>query len=145
VLSVRGRIAWMAPIPSGLRPRWSLGVSFESLAPAMEQALREYLAGNRLRVGLAFAGQGDDGLLRQALEGHGNLIATDTSEGAQALVTRGNVGALIVCGDDARASALIDWIDTWQAGHQALGADEAPAPAPRLLVNASVDRRKLLG
>jgi serine/threonine-protein kinase len=145
MLNARGRIVWMAPTPSGPRPRWAIGVAFEPLVPEAEKGLREYLQSNRLRVGVAYATREEVALLRHAFEGQGNLIFTDSADGAQALATRGNIGALVICGDEARASALVDWIANWQVGHDALALGGAPAPAPRLLVHAAVDRRKLLG
>jgi serine/threonine-protein kinase len=144
MLSGRGRIVWMAPTPSGPRPRWALGVAFEPLAVEVEKGLADYLQSNRLRVGVAYAGREEAALFRQVLQGHGNLLFTESADGAQALATRANVGAIVVCGDEARAAALVDWIATWQEGHQELAFGGAAAPAPRLLLYAPVDRRKLL-
>src|SRR6185436_8694804 len=93
--------------------------------PEAEKGLHDYLGSNRLRVGVAYAGREEGALLRHVLEGYGNLLFADTA-------------------DEARASSLVDWIATWQEGHDALALGGAPAPPPRLLVHAPVDRRKLL-
>jgi hypothetical protein len=129
MLSARGRVVWMAPTPAGPRPRWALGVAFDPLAPEAEKGLHDYLGSNRVRVGVAYAGREEGALLRHVLEGYGNLLFADTADGVQALATRANVGAIVLCGDEARAFA--GRLDRHLAGGpDALALGERRRPRP---------------
>jgi serine/threonine protein kinase/formylglycine-generating enzyme required for sulfatase activity len=108
-ISARGRVAWSAVRP-GVTAQWALGVELDTLAVAAKEALSAYLASNQRRIGVAYAPAEEAKLLEQALGGQSRLLFADTPEAAQDLALHGNVSAMLVCGAETRAAALVEWI-----------------------------------
>jgi formylglycine-generating enzyme required for sulfatase activity len=140
----RGTVVWSSPSVSGPQPGCALGLEFEPLPPESREALALYLRSNRTRVGVAFAAREEAAMLARLLAGHGTLFFVDTAEKAQALAARGNVAVMIVCGDEADATALVEWMGNRHdhVDEEALGA--TPGPRPRVLFCAPISAERLL-
>jgi formylglycine-generating enzyme required for sulfatase activity len=142
-VSGRGRITWATHSGAGPECGCALDVELDLLPPASREALARYLRGNRVRVGVAFAARQEKAMLARLFEGHGNLFCVDSAREAQRLATRGNVGVMLVCGDEDQASTLVEWMgsrpDPWNAA-----ADPAAVPRPRVLLCAPTPAKRLL-
>jgi eukaryotic-like serine/threonine-protein kinase len=143
-VSVRGRVTWVTPSASGPQPGCALGVEFEPLAEASREALALYLRGNRVRVGVAFAAHEEAAMLGRLLAGHGTLFFVDSAEKAQTLATRGNVAVMLVCGDEASASALVEWIGSRLDARDEESNGFGRVPRPRVLFCAPISAERLL-
>jgi formylglycine-generating enzyme required for sulfatase activity len=140
----RGRVSWSAPVMSGPQPGCAMGLEFEGLPPETREALGLYLRGNRTRVGVAFAAREEGAMLARLLTGHGTLLFVDTAEKAQALAIRGNVAVMIVCGDEANATELVEWMGTRDDALDEEPPGAALGPRPRVLFCAPIAAERLL-
>jgi eukaryotic-like serine/threonine-protein kinase len=144
VVTARGRITWATPVPTGRQPNVAFGVEFEPLVAAAAEALDRYLRRNRLRVGVAFAEDREAALLSSTFADRGNLLFASTSEQAQRLASQGNLAALLICGQEAQAAALVERLGGLEQLH-AQGNAGATLPArPRLIFCAPVNGHRLV-
>jgi serine/threonine-protein kinase len=89
---------------------------------------------------VAHAAPEEVALLRRIFQGNDSLYFAETPEQARVLAGRGNLAAMLVCGDEARAAGLVEWM-----GAHAEGAWLSDgAPAPRVLFSAPVSASRLL-
>ncbi|MBI3182651.1 MAG: sigma 54-interacting transcriptional regulator [Myxococcales bacterium] len=96
-----GEVRWRHDVPAGGETRCSLGVSFRRFEGSDQAALQRYLIGHQLTVGVLHASPE----VRKAapvLEAHVQLRFADELEEVSQLLERGDLSAIIVCGDDPR-------------------------------------------
>jgi formylglycine-generating enzyme required for sulfatase activity len=139
-----GRVTWVSASPMGAQPSAAFGLRFEGLPARSRESLEIYLQSNRVRVGVAFAVAEEAALLERLLRGYGSLFFVDTAEKAQALAAGGNIAALIVCGDAARAAALVEWLGVRQDARDGAASGGAHLARPRVLFCAPIAGGRLI-
>jgi serine/threonine-protein kinase len=92
----------------------TLGVRFRQLGADARSALAGYLCDYRFHVGVVGASADELEVLQGTLGTRVHLHVAD-AEDVGALVGRGDIAALVVCGDDGRAAGVIDeiWREDW--------------------------------
>ncbi|MCP3062357.1 sigma 54-interacting transcriptional regulator [Myxococcus sp. K38C18041901] len=104
-IRARGDVRWRHETGGAVT---ALGVFFHAFEDSDGVKLARYLATARLHVVVAFASDEEAQDVRAALEGQAVPHFASSAEEAQALLSRGDAAALLVCGrDEERALALV--------------------------------------
>ncbi|HSP78842.1 MAG TPA: sigma 54-interacting transcriptional regulator, partial [Myxococcaceae bacterium] len=134
-IRVRGVVRWRHDPPERDEGAvTALGVSFQAFEGSDGVTLKRYLLDHQLYAAVVHAEEGELKALREALEGHVRLRFAGSSEDLDALVARGDICAVLVCGqDEARAIALVERLAARRAEADPTGAGPASDLAPRIL------------
>jgi DNA-binding NtrC family response regulator len=112
----------------------ALGVSFHAFQGSDGVALKRYLLDHQLYVAVVYAEDGELRAVRGALEGHVRLRFASSPEDVDALLGRGDISALMVCGrDEARAIALVERLASRRAEADPSGGGPPSDLSPRIL------------
>ena len=128
-----GRVRWRHDAPGLLEgSSAALGVIFERFEGSEQVLLARYLAHHQLSVAVGFATPEEIRELRGVLEPDVQVLTAPDGPGLEALLSRGDVAAVVLCGEMPEAALV--WAEN--AGHpRATGAFDAPAAlAPRVVV-----------
>ncbi len=131
----RGVVRWRHdPLERDESGVTALGVSFRTFEGSDGVALKRYLLDHQVCVAVVYAEEAELRALRAALEVHVRLRAVQSPEDLEALLSRGDISALLVCGrDEARAVALVERLASRRAEADPTGAGPASDLAPRIL------------
>jgi two-component system, NtrC family, response regulator HupR/HoxA len=145
-IQVRGVVRWRHdPAERDEGAVTALGVSFQDFEGADGVALKRYLLDHQLYVAVAYAEEGELRGVRAALEQHVRLRFVQAPAELDALLGRGDVSALLVCGrDEARAVALVERLAARRAEVDPTGAGPATALAPRIVYCAPAAPARLV-
>jgi DNA-binding NtrC family response regulator len=105
-----GEVRWRhdTPGPEGGTVA-SLGVAFLTFEGSDRVVLARYLLHSPVHVAVAYADAAQERWVRAALEGHATPSFAATTEEVEALLSRGDVGVLLLCGDsEGQALSLVE-------------------------------------
>ncbi len=129
-------IVWVEAASGGPHPTWAMGVRFVGSIQGVD-GLGTFVRGHRLSLAVAFAGPEEADLVRRILDREAKLYFADTVEDARTLASRGDVAAVMICGDEKPATLLADWIST-------SGRHGGAGPRPRILYGAPISSGRLV-
>jgi DNA-binding NtrC family response regulator len=134
-IRVRGVVRWRHdPEEQDEGAVTALGVSFHGFEGSDGVTLKRYLLDHQLYVAVVYAEESELRGLREALESHVRLRFMPAPEDVDALLGRGDISALLVCGrDEARAVALVERLAARRAEADPTGAGPASDLSPRIL------------
>jgi DNA-binding NtrC family response regulator len=109
-IQVRGEVMWRQQdfTTAGGGASIAMGVAFRQMSDAARIELSRYMHGYRFHAGVVGASAGEKSVIRAALKDHGHLHFADAIPEAEALLRRGDVSVLILCGDQGLADALVE-------------------------------------
>ena len=109
-IEARAEVRWRHDAPgSGREAGVALGLHFTWMSGAHRTILARYLHDYRFHVAVVFADAGDRDLVTSALADDLRLHFTDEATSLGEIMERGDIAAVVVCGDDARQlEAVID-------------------------------------
>ncbi|MBZ4370736.1 sigma 54-interacting transcriptional regulator [Corallococcus interemptor] len=142
---VHGTVRWRHDTAGGGGTVAALGISFGAFDAADGVKLARYLATSHLQVVAAFASEDESRAVRQALDGVATPHFAATSEDVQALLTRGDMAVLLVCGqDESRALALVESLAELRAEVDPTGAGPPSDLASRIVYCAPAAPERLV-
>jgi len=146
-LSIRGRVKWfgrnIAPLSSP--HRFAFGISFTEVRPNDRAILGRYLVDYRPQVVVAYASSAESLLCREALEPDVEVHDASSEQALQRLLSRGDVYAVVVFGDDeSKALRAVEQVTSGQTPDKR--ADEVAflGFAPRIVYCAEATAQRLL-
>ncbi|MFT3838728.1 MAG: sigma 54-interacting transcriptional regulator [Myxococcaceae bacterium] len=108
LLRARGEVRWRHDSPAMLESATTaFGVHFTGFEGADRVVLARYLEGPGVRVAVAFADEEMKQLIRRALADVVQLEFGDDNPEVEEILARGDVSALLVCGDDEVRALLL--------------------------------------
>ena len=142
---VHGTVRWRHDTASGGGTVAALGISFSAFDAADGVKLARYLATSHLQVVAAFASDDESRAVRQALDGVATPHFAASSEDVHALLTRGDMAVLLVCGqDESRALALVESLAELRAEVDPTGAGPPSDLASRIVYCAPAAPERLV-
>ncbi|XXF77988.1 sigma 54-interacting transcriptional regulator [Myxococcaceae bacterium GXIMD 01537] len=146
-LRARGSVRWRhdAAGPDGSLVA-SLGVDFRAFEGGEDRVrLSRYLLAPPLHAVAAYATEAQARVLHDALQGHAALSFAAAPEEVEALLARGDVSVLLVCGrDEARALALVERLAARLAEADPAGAGPPGDLAERIVHCAPAQAERLV-
>jgi serine/threonine-protein kinase len=143
-LEGQGRVVWSYVVPRGRYRAVALGLVFTRIEESGRKALADYLRGNRFRVGVVDAGPAEVASIREALGTQTLLFFAERPQQVDRLVGRGDLAALVVCGDEAGALKILDRVFTGLPPQADPDLREALDLRPRVVFCAPVASPRLL-
>lgn len=122
----------------------ALGVAFERLAGQDKVELIRYLHDYLFHVAVAFAAEGEKDRLSQALEGQTEVHFANSPHELKALLSRGDVSAVVLCGTADEALAVVDELGPRGDPSQPIDSGADRDLVPRLILAAPVAPERLL-
>jgi two-component system, NtrC family, response regulator HupR/HoxA len=146
-LSIRGTVKWfgrnIAPLSSP--HRFAFGISFSGVRPNDRAILARYLVDYRPQVVVAYASAAESLLSRDALEPDAQVHDASSEQGLQRLLSRGDVYAVVVFGDDeAKALRAVDHVTNGHPLGKRLDEVAFLGFAPRIVYCAQATPHRLL-
>jgi transcriptional regulator with PAS, ATPase and Fis domain len=108
VISAQGTIMWLytrPAVPEG--PETAIGVWLTAVASSCRGTFERYLLEHRFNVAIGLATDEDIATLQDHFADQYKLHFEDTAAGLLDLVERGDISAVLVCGDDAEAATSL--------------------------------------
>jgi transcriptional regulator with GAF, ATPase, and Fis domain len=148
LIRVSGQVRWRhdpAPAERTEGAVTALGVSFRAFEGSDSVPLRRYLMDHQPHVVAVFAGEAQARALRGVLEEQVCLRFASSPQEVDALLGRGDVCALLVCGqDEARAVALVEHLAFRRSEVDPSGAGPASDLSPRIVYCAPAAPSRLV-
>jgi len=146
-IEATGTVRWLYDSPGALDGRSSigLGVQFTDVDNSTHSHLADYFFGYRPHVALAWASDVQRGMAERILGDEVNLHFIGDDSPLEPLLARGDIAAVVLCGEDAdrglRAAKQIRSAPGSHASATPSGHDDL---APRIIVATATDPRALL-
>ncbi|CAM3909650.1 AAA domain-containing protein [Corallococcus sp. ZKHCc1 1396] len=142
---VRGTVRWRHDTAGSAGTVAALGVSFGAFDAADGVKLARYLSTSHLQVVAAYASDDESRAVRQALDGVATPHFAVHAEDVHALLSRGDMAALLVCGqDEAQALALVESLGALRAEVDPTGAGPPSDLASRIVYCAPAAPERLV-
>jgi two-component system response regulator HupR/HoxA len=143
---VQGDVRWRQEgPPGGRRTTAAMGVSFRSMRDGDAIKLARYLESDPIRVVVAFASARQLAKVTTALSGRAAVEAAASAEAAFLALERGDVTAILVCGDsEIAALALVDGLEIRLTDDELLAPGFPRDLAPRLVYCAPARPERLV-
>jgi DNA-binding NtrC family response regulator len=123
----------------------ALGVAFRAFEGSDRVVLARYLVHSPLHVAVAYADAAQAGRVREALEGHATPGFAATPQEVEALLARGDVGVLLVCGDsEGEALSLVEQLHVRRSEVDPSGAGPQSDLAARIVYCAPAAPERLV-
>ncbi|MDY7231395.1 sigma 54-interacting transcriptional regulator [Hyalangium rubrum] len=147
-IRVRGEVRWRHDTEGAEGETvTALGVAFRAFEGSDRVTLVRYLLESALHVAVAYAADSQMRIIRAALEGHARLGFAQTPLEVQALLTRGDVGVLLVAGwDEVQALALVEQLSARRMDEVDTTGTTPPSDmAARIVYCAPAPPERLIG
>jgi transcriptional regulator with GAF, ATPase, and Fis domain len=148
LIRVRGQVRWRhdpAPTERAEGAVTALGVSFRAFEGSDCVPLRRYLTDPQTHVVAVFADEAQARVLRDMFEDQVCLRFASSPQDVDALLGRGDVCALLVCGqEEARAVALVEHLAFRRSEVDPSGAGPASDLSPRIVYCAPAAPTRLV-
>ncbi|MBU8896915.1 sigma-54-dependent Fis family transcriptional regulator [Corallococcus sp. H22C18031201] len=142
---VRGDVRWRHDMTGAAGMVAALGVSFRAFEGSDGLKLARYLATAHVQVAVAFASAEEARGLRMALEGQATPHFASTLPDAHALLARGDMAALLVCGNvEEQALELVERLAVLRAEVDPSGAGPPSDLASRIIYCAPAAPERLV-
>jgi two-component system, NtrC family, response regulator HupR/HoxA len=144
-LRATGEVRWRHDAQAGAEEVMAaLGVSFRTFEGSGQITLARYVLEHELNVVVAFAGERETRVVREALETVARPLFADSPEEVEQLIARGDVSALVIFGHRGRASALVDRVVTQDPEQTRRWGEQPRDLAPRVILCASMEPEELV-
>jgi DNA-binding NtrC family response regulator len=142
---VRGDVRWRNDTSGATGVVAALGVSFRAFEGADGVKLARYLATSHVQVAVAYASDDEAQHLRVALEEQATPHFAASADSANALLARGDMTALLVCGqDESQALDLVERLAVQRAEMDPSGAGPPSDLASRIIYCAPAAPERLV-